>query len=59
MSRRTEITAAIAAHNNADPEALLPPSATRLLITTSRHGDVCQRSLDDLAAEEGIASVVS
>jgi hypothetical protein len=51
LSRRTEIAAAIAAHNNADPEALLPPAAVRLLITMFPRGDVCQRSLDGLAAE--------
>ena len=51
MSRRTEIEAAIAAHNDTDPEALLPPAAARLLITMFPRGNVCQRSLDDLAAE--------
>ena len=49
MSRRTEIEAAIAAHNDTDPEALLPPAAARLLITMFPRRDVCQRSLDDLA----------
>ena len=49
MSRRTDIEAAIAAHNDTDPEALLPPAAARLLITMFPRRDVCQRSLDDLA----------
>ena len=49
MSRRTEIEAAIAAHNDTDPEALLPPAAARLLIAMFPRREVCQRSLDDLA----------
>jgi hypothetical protein len=49
--RQDAIAAAVAAHNGTDPEELLPPSATRLLITMFPRGDVCQRSLDDLAAE--------
>ena len=51
MSRRTDIEAAIAAHNDTDPEALLPPAAARLLITMFPRRDVCQRSLEDLAAD--------
>ena len=49
MPRKREIEAAIAAHNDTDPEALLPPAAARLLITMFPRRDVCQRSLDDLA----------
>jgi hypothetical protein len=49
--RRDAIAAAVAAHNATDPEELLPPAAARLLITMFPRGDVCQRSLDDLAAE--------
>ena len=49
MPRKREIEAAIAAHNDTDPEELLPPSATRLLTAMFPRGDVCQRSLDDLA----------
>ena len=49
MSRRTDIEAAIAAHNDTDPEALLPPAAARLLIAMFPRREVCQRSLDDLA----------
>ena len=51
MPRRTEIEAAIAAHNAADREPHLPPIAIRLLATVFRQGDVCRRSLDDLARE--------
>ena len=51
MPRRREIEAAIAAHNATDREPGLPPAAVRLLATMFRHADVCQRSLDDLAAE--------
>jgi hypothetical protein len=47
--RRDAIAAAIAAHNDTDPEELLPPSATRLLTAMFPRGDVCQRSLNDLA----------
>jgi hypothetical protein len=51
LPRRTEIEGAIAAHNSADREPLLPPAAGRLLSVMFRRGSVCQRSLDDLAAE--------
>jgi hypothetical protein len=46
-----EIEAAIAAYNNTDPEMLLPPEAARLLTIMFRRSGVCQRRLDDLAAE--------
>jgi hypothetical protein len=51
LPRKRDIEAAIAAYNATDPEALLPPAAARLLITMFPRGSVCQRSLDDLAAE--------
>jgi hypothetical protein len=51
LPRRRDIEAAIAARNAADPEALLPPEAGRLLAVMFRRSSVCQRSLDDLAAE--------
>ena len=54
MPRRTQIEAAIAAHNatTADRELGLPPAAGRLLaVMFPRGGSVCQRSLDALAAE--------
>jgi len=51
MSRRTDIEAAIAAHNSADRETLLPPDAARLLRAMFPRGSVCQRRLEDLAAE--------
>ena len=52
MPRKRDIEAAITAHNDDDRgRLLLPPSATRLLIVMFPRGAVCQRSLDDLAAE--------
>jgi hypothetical protein len=54
LPRRTQIEAAIAAHNatTADRELGLPPAAVRLLaVMFPRGGSVCQRSLDALAAE--------
>ena len=52
MPRRTEIEAAVAAHNRyTDQRTLLPPEAVRLLAVMFRQGSVCQRSQDDLAAE--------
>jgi hypothetical protein len=43
-------SAAIAAYNATDPEAL-PPEAARLLAVMFRRDSMCQRSLDALAAE--------
>ena len=51
LSRRREIEAAIAAHNSADRETLLPPDAARLLRAMFPRGSVCQRRLEDLVAE--------
>jgi hypothetical protein len=51
LSRRTEIEGAIAAHNNSDRQPLLPPVTGRLLSVMFRRSSVCQRSVDDLAAE--------
>ena len=54
MPRRTQIEAAIAAHNAAaaDRRLGLPPAAGRLLaVMFPRGARVCQRSLDSLAAE--------
>ena len=51
MPRKRDIEAAVAAYNDAAQALLLPPSATRLLIVMFPRGAVCQRSLDDLAAE--------
>ena len=51
LSRRREIEAAIAAHNSADRETLLPPSAARLLTVMFSEGNVCQRRLRELEAE--------
>ena len=51
LSRRREIEAAIAAHNSADRETLLPPSAARLLTVMFPQDNVCQRRLLELEAE--------
>jgi hypothetical protein len=48
--RREEIEAAVAAYDAANPLAPLPRSAARLLIAMFPAGNVCQRSLDDIAA---------
>jgi hypothetical protein len=50
-ARRREIEAAIGAYNATDPDMLLPPEAARLLTIMFRRSSVCQRRLDDLAAE--------
>jgi hypothetical protein len=51
LSRRDEIEAAVAAYDQANPRAPLGPIAARLLITMFPRRDVCQRSLEDLAAD--------
>ena len=51
LSRREDIEAAIAAHNSADHDTLLTPSAAQLLIAMFPRDDVCHRSMPDLAAE--------
>jgi hypothetical protein len=52
LSRRTEIKAAIAAHNRDDRQKLLlPPDAARLLALMFPRGTVCRRSVPSLAAE--------
>ena len=47
--RRDEITAAVAAYDSANPKARLPRNAARLLAVMFPTGDVCQRSVLDLA----------
>ena len=49
--RRDEIAAAVAAYDNASPEARLPRSTVPLLTAMFPIEDVCQRSLQDIAAE--------
>jgi hypothetical protein len=49
--RASEIEAAIAAYNAADPDMLLPPEAVQLLTVMFRQSRMCQRSLEDIAAE--------
>jgi hypothetical protein len=49
--RRDDIVAAVAGHDSANPSAPLPRSTTRLLAVMFASDDLCQRSLDDIAAE--------
>ena len=49
--RRDAIAAAVAAYDSANPKARLPRNAARLLAVMFPTTDVCQRSLQDLAAE--------
>ncbi len=49
--RRDEIAAAVADYDHAHPFTQLPRNAARLLAAMFSTGDVCQRSLQDLAAE--------
>jgi hypothetical protein len=49
--RRDAITAAIAAYDQANPQAPLPRNTARLLTVMFASGDMCHRSLDDIAAE--------
>jgi len=49
--RRDDIVAAVAAHDSANPSAPLPRNTARLLAVMFASEDVCQRSLDDIAAE--------
>jgi len=52
LSRRTEIEAAIAAHNRDDREKLLlPPDTARLLALMFPRGTVYRRSVRSLVAE--------
>jgi hypothetical protein len=51
LSRREDIEAAIAAHNDADRELVLPPGAAQLLVAMFPTNDTCQRNLDSLARE--------
>jgi hypothetical protein len=48
--RRDEITAAVAAYDDAHPLSPLPHSTVRLLAAMFPVENVCQRSLQDLAA---------
>ena len=50
-ARREAIADAINAHNRAHPEAPLPRLAARLLAAMFAADEVCQRSLEDIAAE--------
>jgi hypothetical protein len=48
---REEIAAAVAAWNQDHPDVSLPRNAVRLLAIMFAASDVCQRSLDAIAAE--------
>ena len=47
--RRHEIALAVVAYDNANPLSRLPRNAVPLLAAMFPVGDVCQRSLDDIA----------
>ena len=49
--RRDDIVAAVAAYDRANPETRLPRNAAHLLAAMFASDDVCQRSLEDIAAE--------
>ena len=49
--RRDEIAAAVSTYDSANPEARLPRSTVPLLAAMFPIEDVCQRSLQDIAAE--------
>jgi hypothetical protein len=51
LSRREEIEAAVAAYDQVNPRAPLGPIAARLLRVMFPSGDVCQLSLEDIAAD--------
>jgi hypothetical protein len=50
-ARRESIAAAVEAYDRAHPGRPLPRPAARLLAAMFGDGDVCQRSLEDIAAE--------
>ena len=50
--RRDDIVAAVAAHDSANPSATLPRNAARLLAAMFASEDVCQRSLEAIAAKD-------
>ena len=51
LRRRDEIAAAVAAYDSANPSAPLPRNAARLLAAMFPAEDVCQRSLEAIAAK--------
>ena len=51
LRRRDDIAAAVAAYDSANPKARLPRNAARLLAAMFPSEDVCQRSLEAIAAE--------
>ena len=53
--RRDAIVAAVAAHNQANPESPLPRNAGQLLLAMFASGDVCQLSLQVLEDVTGLS----
>jgi hypothetical protein len=51
LPRRDDIVAAVAAYDRANPETRLPRNAARLLVVMFASDGICQRSLEDIAAE--------
>jgi hypothetical protein len=51
LRRRDDIASAIAAYDRDHPDARLPRNTARLLAAMFPSDDVCQRSLDAIAAE--------
>ena len=51
LRRRDDIAAAVAAYDSANPKTRLPRNAARLLAAMFPSEDVCQRSLEAIAAE--------
>ena len=51
LRRRDDIAAAVAAYDSANPSAPLPRNAARLLAVMFPSEDVCQRSLEAIAAK--------
>jgi len=49
--RREKIAAAVTAYDHANPSAPLPRNTGRLLTVMFAGDDVCQRSLEDIAAD--------
>jgi hypothetical protein len=51
MPTRDDIAAAVAAYDHANPLAPLPRNTVRLLVAMFPRGDICQLSLDAIAAQ--------
>ena len=49
--RQDDIVAAVVAHDSVNPSAPLPRNTARVLAVMFASDDVCQRSLEDIAAD--------